>query len=438
MYEQILKKAESLYPQFPKQPTIDLGLAIKHIRLRMGMTQEELAENTKIKLSALRSLENGYAKFTKASNLEAIAKVLRVTISDIIVEGREWFPGNFFLLKLAEPSPEIKTKRKLKKEIAFKRRPLNFDGFQVCFVSAPVIDPSHFTFGVFEIQPGKSMRDLRLPYPNQIVGFVQRGTLGIIYDEKDQIPVFGNQCFSLRGDKLHHFTNLDRDNSLRFHLIFSCVPPRIRTEMPKSKAQTGKLSIGRAINRLRYLYSDWKDKPLTFRELSCLTGLDEKSLQYLESTTDPEQVIYWNKTERIIRALKMPLSRFLELAEGKDEGYLRIATAHDRAFIDYRHYLGVRIKSALFPATDNEFHISETYIEPKGGLRRATWKRTDHAMIVANVEDGELLVEVGKNRKAQLNEGESIYFDGSLGYIFTNPGTKPAKLIIATYPPIIF
>lgn len=78
------------------------------------------------------------------------------------------------------------------------------------------------------------------------------------------------------------------------------------------------------------------------------------------------------------------------------------------------------------------------YIDPKGGIRRASWQRKDDSKICAYIEDGELLVEVGKNRKTSIREGESIYFDGSLGYIFTNTGSKPAKLLFASHPPIIF
>ena len=59
-------------------------------------------------------------------------------------------------------------------------------------------------------------------------------------------------------------------------------------------------------------------------------------------------------------------------------------------------------------------------------------------MIAAYVEDGDLRVEVGKNRKTNLGSGESVYFDGNLGYIFTNTGSKPAKIFLATYPAIVF
>jgi len=438
MYERFLKDAKFHYPDFPDELNVDLGLAIKHIRLRMGIPQEELARNAKMKLTALRSLENGYASFTSKSNLEAIAKVLGITASEIILESKEWFPGNFFVLKTDEPVPENK-KRANEEEKWFKKKSLSYKGFSIDFPSPPLIAPSHFSFASIEIDPGKEIPDLKLPYPNQVAGFVQRGSLGIIYDARPEMfSIYGNQCFRLRGDKKHKFTNLDSDNSLKFYLAFPLTASPSIKDNPKHKSGSPGLSIGRAINQIRYLYSDWNDKPLTYRELSYLTGLHEKSLQYLESTTEPEQVIYWNKIEQITRSLKMPLARFLELAEGKDEGYLQVATAHDRALIDYRHYLGVRMKSALLPGTDNVFQISETYIEPKGGIRRTTWKRNDNAMIAVSIEDGELLIEVGKNRKTFLKEGESVYFDGSLGYIFTNPGTKPAKAIIATYPPIIF
>ncbi len=158
----------------------------------------------------------------------------------------------------------------------------------------------------------------------------------------------------------------------------------------------------------------------------------------MENTTKQNQVVYWDKVEIITRALKMPFSRFLDLASGKDNGYFKLVTAHDRALIDYQHYLGVRIKSALFPDPKNQVHIVEMYMEPKSGIRKSLWKRQDDAKFAVYIDDGELLVEVGKNRKVNLQQGDSVFFDGSMGYMFTNSGSKPAKLIMASCPPIIF
>lgn len=438
MYEQLAAKFRSAISEFPNEPNLDLGLGIKQIRLRMGMTQSELAKDAGMKPAALKTLENGYAKFTTIKNLEALAQALRTPLRDILLEAREWFPGNFFVTKLSEtPQEHRRRRRKHREDIWFKRKPLAFDGAQIALTTPPFAAPSHFSFMLINIEAGKALRDLKLPYPNQIAGFVQRGSLQIIYNTSQKFNLFGNQGFSLRGDKLHHFINQDKDNPLQLCLAFSLTAEEcIRSaEAPKNLPS---FSIGHAIKQIRSLYSHSEKHPLQFSELSRLTGLDEKALQYLENTTQRDQVIYWDKIEKISQSLKMPFSRFLELAEGKDEGYFYQATAHDRALIDYRHFLGVRIKSSLFPGPQNRFQIAEMYIDPKGGIRRASWQRKDDAKISAYVEDGELLVEIGKNRKTSIREGESIYFDGSLGYIFTNTGGKPAKLLIASYPPIIF
>lgn len=437
MYERFLADYRRRLSEFPKEPSLELGLGIKQVRLRRGFTQEKLAREAEMKSSALKTLENGYAKFTKWAHLEAVAGVLGVSVREILMEGREWFPGNFYVSKLSEILPSGKRKRKQREEIWFRRTPLSYKGYSVDFSSPPLTSPSHFCFTALEIEPGKKIPGLKLPYPNQAAGLVQRGTLRIHYDSRPETEVVANRGFMLRGDKPHDFLNLDRENPVRIWMVFSLAP--LKTLKRAAKIRVRESPIGRAINRIRYLYSNSKTKPLSFAELSCLTGLEENSLQYLENTTDPNQVVYWDKIERIAQALKMPLSRFLDLAEGKDEGYFYLATAHDRALIDYQHYLGIRIRSALFPSPINAYHLSEISIEPKRGARRSTWARKDEAMITAYVESGELLVEMGKNRRAVLKAGESVYFDGSLGYIFTNPSkTHSSKLFVATYPPIIF
>lgn len=438
MYDRFLTRQREEYPALSSDTGLNLGLGIKQIRLRMGVTQEELAREAGMKPSALKTLENGYARFTKISNLEALAGALGASAREILLEGREWSSANFFVLKHGE---QVLPKRRMRKpsgETWYRRAPLSFEGYTLNFCSPPLAAPSHFCFVLAEISPGREISGLRLRDPNQIAGLVLRGTLKITYDQKREMTLFGNQGFSLRGDKPHRFANPDRENPVRVCLAFSHEAGRRMKEEPKSKPGGPSLSVGKALHRIRRLYSDAANRLLTFSELSYLTGLDGKSLRYLENTTAGSQVVYWDKIEKIAQALKLPFSRFLDLAEGKDEGWIQTATAHDRAFIDYRHYLGVRIKSALFPGSANTLHLAEMSIEPRRGIRRVSWKRRDDARITAYVEEGELLVEVGQSRKAILKAGESVYFDGSLGYIFTNPGVKPARLLTASHPPIIF
>ncbi|OGW81264.1 MAG: hypothetical protein A3G33_06720 [Omnitrophica bacterium RIFCSPLOWO2_12_FULL_44_17] len=440
MYEKILKHFKAAYPGFPAKPSINLGLGIKQIRLRMGMTQDELAGQAKMKPTALKTLENGYAQFTKASNLERLASALHTKICDIVNEAREWFASNFFVLKLEDPEQPSPRQRKWRAEKWFKAKWHSFDGFDACLLTSPAEGPAHFHFAAIDIHPGHALKHLHRKSHTltQIAGFVERGSLKIIYTGKEASTLSGNQGFILRGDKTHQFINEDHDNKLRIYLAFLFPLQKSIKKKPRKNLSRESFSVGRAIESLRLLYSDSPARPLSFSRLAELTGLDAKSLKYLSKTNHPGQVVYWDKIEVITHALHIPISRFIELAEGKDDGYIKIATAHDRALIDYRHYLGVRIKSILFPSSSNQFHFSELYIEPRGGIRRASWRRTDNAMMLAYVEDGELLVEVGKNRKTLLSAGESVYFDGSLGYIFTNSGAKPTKILFVTHPAIIF
>ena len=86
MYEQIAGKFRSAMPEFPEDSNLDLGLGIKQIRLRMGMTQSELAKDAGMKPAALKTLENGYAKFTTTKNLEALAQALKMPLREILLE----------------------------------------------------------------------------------------------------------------------------------------------------------------------------------------------------------------------------------------------------------------------------------------------------------------------------------------------------------------
>jgi len=441
MYEQLLNQAHSGIDNFPHSPNLELGLGIKHIRLRMGLTQSELAQAAKIKPAALKTLENGYAKFTTMGNLEAISEALKMSPGEVLLESREHFAGNFFVLKMtsavaqsAEQKKHGQRQKKHREELWYKRKPIIFEHCQIDVASPPL--KKEFSFLLLDIPPGRSLRNLRLKNPAQVAGFIRHGTVNIHYNEKNH-SLCANQGFSLRGDKLHHYENTDKDNPARLCLAFSNQYTEQTVKITGAKHQDG-LSIGRAISSIRKIYSPSKEHSLSIAELSRLTGIDSQSLTYMEKTTKRSQVAYWDKVEIIAQSLKMSFSRFLDLAAGKDDGYFKLITAHDRALIDYQHYLGVRIKSALFPDTKNQVHILEMYMEPKSGIRKSLWKRQDDAKFAVYVDDGELLVEVGKNRKVNLQQGDSVFFDGSMGYMFTNSGSKPAKLIMASCPPIVF
>jgi transcriptional regulator with XRE-family HTH domain len=435
MYEKFFKTRAAQFHKFPSTPDLELGLAIKHVRLRMGITQQDLSTHSGMKLASLRTLENGYARATTLENLNRLSRVLRVGLDEILLEGREWFPANFFVLRRQVYAPPKRASKRRAEETWYEQKPIRGKGFELEFLSPPITSKAHFVFARMTIDPQTSVDRLRLPYPSQIVGFVERGSLDLSYDREKPVHVFGNQGFQIRGDKLHQFHNADETNLLTLSLAFSLTPSH-QLQLIKTPAEN--ISVGRAVKLLRSKFSDAKERPLSFRELSFLTGLDEKSLQYLESTEKPDEVVYWDKVERITEAFGISLQEFLNLAHNSDVGSLALATAHDQAVIDYRHYFGVRMKSAVSPSATHAFQICDMEIESRRGPKRGIWKRTDASRIALHVEHGNLRVEVGKNRKTSITAGESVYFDASLGYILTNTSSSTTRLRLATFPPTIY
>ncbi len=161
MYEQIAGKFRSAMQEFPAESHLDLGLGIKQIRLRMGMTQSELAKDARMKPAALKTLENGYAKFTTTQNLEALAQALKMPLREILLESREWFPGNFFVTKLSEvPREHRKRRSKYREDIWFKQKPLTFGVSQIALITPPFTAHSHFSFLLINIDAGKELQHL--------------------------------------------------------------------------------------------------------------------------------------------------------------------------------------------------------------------------------------------------------------------------------------
>jgi transcriptional regulator with XRE-family HTH domain len=433
MYARLIRDFRKQHPSIPNSSTIELGLAVKHIRLRMGMSQQELARDAKIKLSALKSLENSYGKFTTGTNLAAISRVLRTPVSEIIEEGREWFLGNFFILRSAPASPKDASGDEFR---PFSKKNV-YEGVTADIRTPALASTSHFCAGRLEFEPGKALNECKLPFPHEVSGFVKRGSLRIVYDEAGEFDLFANQSFTLRADKPHKFVNPDSENPLILWLLFPSFHRHMRRHDDKPQTAPS-ISIGRAVKQIRKLYSPSDDKPLALSSLAPMTGLERKQLEYLEKTTQESSVIYWDKLERISEALRLPITEIIAHAHGRDRGFVHLTTARDRALIDYRHYHGLRLKSILGPGANRAYHFAEMELEPKKGIHRLSWKRKDPAKILVMVEDGELNVEVGKNRKMHLKPDDSLYFDGGQGYLFNNAGTKPCKALIATFPAIIY
>lgn len=443
MYSQFLTDFHVQHPEIPQECGIDLGSGIKQIRLRKGLTQEELARRANINLSTMTTIENEDTKFATYENLVAIAKGLDVTLTEIIMEAYERFPANFFPVK-SIPPPKRKNKEKEGKrrlDIWLQRKSLRYKGFRVYMNSPAIKEYRHFCSCIIEVDEGEKVENLHLPHIGQVSCFVDSGNCKIVYDQ-DQVfnGIAAGQGFTLRGDKLHTFVNINQFDKLRLFLVYA-IPPNYwgkKKEHFSDLSNNAARSIRNTIKNLRYFFSPFEKRPIPRNYFCQYTGLTKRKMEYLEKNAELNYVIPWKTIDQIMHRLNMSLKQFLWLSQGEDKGYVRIAQAHDRALIDYKSQIGVKIKSALLFSTEHEFHLSEVYINPRKGIFRNSWEKTDNAIISVCVEDGSLNVQVGKNRKIQLKKNESLYFDAGLGYSLSNPGTTPCRLIVASHPAIIF
>jgi transcriptional regulator with XRE-family HTH domain len=65
-----------------------LGMKVAQLREAAGLTQEQLGEQTGLSGSYVSRLENGHVN-AKATDLLAIARVLRTTVTELLDEDRE-------------------------------------------------------------------------------------------------------------------------------------------------------------------------------------------------------------------------------------------------------------------------------------------------------------------------------------------------------------
>ncbi|MFZ5802793.1 MAG: helix-turn-helix domain-containing protein [Candidatus Omnitrophota bacterium] len=440
MFERWCLSSSKQLPGFPPAVSLELGQAVKTLRLRMGMTQDELAQSAGLSPSALKTFENGYAKFTKLKHLNAMTKVLGTSLEVLLLESREWFPANFFVTRtqgiLVQPKPPKRREAPVENP-AWPQTTLSEPGIQITFFSPPIPDVSHFQFVRIRFAPAGKLSSLSLRLGESAFALITQGSIQIRREGHPSLEFFANQGFGASGPISFDLANTDASHPAECFMTFRLRP--IKNALESKKSPPGKVfSIGHAVRTLRSHLGEKRGQTLSVADFSGETGLDPHTLRYLENTVRENSVVYWNKIERILRTTRTSVGEFIEYMGGNPGGRIEGIGSQDRSQIDYRHAHGIRIRTAVAPHAQRIFSFAEFTAEPRGEIRRIPLKRRDPVMMAFFVAAGELLIEVGKNRKALLHTGDAVYFDASLGYTITNPGEAPGHWIAAASPALTF
>lgn len=440
MYADIWAKYKERLADFPDNRRPLVGAVIQELRVSRGIPQYKFSDLTDINLSTLKSLENDHLQATSAANLEKCAKVLKVSLDQLILEARERDPANFFVYK-RQPPPKIEgLKQKKRTPLPWtKTIRIQFNDFDVTPLTPPILSRKDFFACRINLPPKRAIENLCLPCPEQVFGFISEGhNIKLFYQDQEAATLMANQGFRLNGGIPHSIRNEDDDIAAVLYLVTTL--PGLKTAADKARKTSKRfesINISQAVERLREIKSDRHGRPMSFKHLADITdSLDDNKIRALLKLRKGSSVIYWDKIEDLLGATGTSMEEFLAWAHGDTPKDFQICTARDRAMIDYSNYLGIKIYSTVLPSSENHFHCGEMHIEGRKGLRRPSWARKDKAMAVIYVEEGELRLHVGKNRLTSLLKGESVYFDGSLGYLLNNPAEVPAKCFFATYPAI--
>ena len=439
MYKEIIEKYRLEGPQTPLSRRPLVGSVIKRIRVDKGIRQIDFAKKVGINEATLKSIENDHQQATTVDNLERMAAVLGTTADELILLGRERDPANFFPLKRQTPQ-EIAGIRKR------KRSPLEwhdsirlrFKNFDITPISPPLTATRDFFICRINLPPKRSVDNLSLGTHFPVIGFVSSGfNIKITYGNRSH-GVTTNQGFALDGFYRHSITNEDDDAAAVIYLMTKISSKMTSPPGPEAKSEAT-INVAKGIEALRRERSDRPASMLSVKHLADLTdNLDHEQIAKMMRLKKGSSVVYWEKIEDLLGGTRVSMDDFLGWAHQQPQKPFELANAKTRALIDFSTYYGVSIYSCV-PPSKSDLFCGELRIEGQGSLSKKSWERKDAAMIALYLEDGELEITVGKSRSTlPLGKGESIYFDGSLGYIIRNPGKTAAKSFMASFPAIQF
>lgn len=441
MYFEILEQVKNRLPKFPKLRRALVGSIIKEIRVDKGIRQIDFAKSVGINESTLKSIENDHQKATTVRNLDQCAKHLDTTTDELILLGRERDPANYFVFKRSAP-PAIKGIRQRKNipEEWYQSERIRFENFDVTPISPPITTKRDFFICRINLAPKREFTSSTMGIDTPVLGFISQGfNISVHYGGKKH-TMTGNQSFSLNGLYPHKISNDDDDKSAVIYLM-THLPESKKTRLPRmSKTKPDqRLNIARGIEQIRLHLSDRPNQKISITHLADLTNsLDHEQLTKMMRIKKGDSVVYWEKIEDLIASVGISMEDFLMWCRNDTPKPFSAATAKTRALVDYSTYHGVKLYTCMpCPIMKHDFFCGELFIEGKSSLTRKSWERNDNAMIALYVEEGVLELTVGKRRNVlPILKGESVYFDGSLGYVLRNPTTAQTKAFFATFPGI--
>ncbi len=441
-YHAIWTKYKEELPEFPSLRRTLVGSIIKETRVDKGIRQMDFAKQTGINESTLKSIENDHQQATTVENLERCAKPLGLTADEIILLGRERDPANYFVFKKTPPRV-IKGIRKRKRSPDEWRESLRlqFKNFDLTPISPPIATKMDFFVSKIVLPPKRSIEQMKLAERHFVIGFIPAGFNIKLRCQGKEAVVTGNQSFALNGHLPHSIANDDEDHAAVIYLVTKLHRLENGKNLQTKKEDGVKsIDIAYGIEQIRKFKSEREDCLISVKHLSDLTdSLDHEQVAKLMRIKNDSSVIYWEKIEDLLSGTGIFMEEFLSWCHHEEKNEISIGTITHRALIDYNRYHGVKIYSALPPGTTNEFFMGELMMEPSGQSPRKVWERKDDVMIALYVEEGDLEVTVGRKKSAlPLLKGESIYFDGSLGYILRNPGNVQMRAFFASSPGILF
>ena len=439
MYKEIIEKYRLEGPQIPLSRRPLVGSVIKRIRVDKGIRQIDFAKKVGINEATLKSIENDHQQATTVDNLERMAAELGTTADELILLGRERDPANFFPFKRQTPQEIAGIRKRKRSPLEWHESVrLRYKNFDITPISPPLTATRDFFICRINLPPKRSIDNLSLGMHFPVIGFVSSGfNIKITYGNRSH-GVTTNQGFALDGFYRHSITNEDDDAAAVIYLMTKISSKTTALPGPEAKPETT-INVAKGIEALRRERSDRPDIMLSVKHLADLTdNLDHEQIAKMMRLKKGSSVVYWEKIEDLLGGARVSMNDFLGWAHQQPQKPFELTNAKTRALIDFSTYYGVSIYSCV-PPTKSDLFCGELRIEGQGSLSKKSWERKDAAMIALYLEDGELEITVGKNRSTlPLGKGESIYFDGSLGYIIRNPGKTATKSFMASFPAIQF
>lgn len=177
---------------------MDIGNRIKQLRIKNGLTLEELADRCELSKGFLSQLERNISS-PSISTLEDIIEVLGVNMA------------GFFKEETNEPSVFTNDDFYVKE---------NEDSLITWLV--PNAQKNEMEPILYELEPGSETFVVQ-PYEGEEFGYVLRGKITLVNTSKDEkIDIRKGETFYLKGNDEHYFIN-ESERIAKF--LWICTPP---------------------------------------------------------------------------------------------------------------------------------------------------------------------------------------------------------------------